>query len=114
MIAPIRQPNLMQRSKGPLVRIRRRALPPKTDLNVGEDSSPRQQSRLLKHDPRRARSRRLINAVTNVDLSTAWLFEPKQQTQQRALAASAPPYDGDKLAGADVQVDVAQHLILAE
>src|SRR5262249_52641247 len=40
--------------------------------------------------------------------------EAGDETQQRALAATALAHDGDELAGGDVQVDAAQHLVVAE
>ena len=41
-------------------------------------------------------------------------FEACDQAQQRALAAAAAADDGDELPGRDMQIDAAQHFIVAE
>ena len=46
--------------------------------------------------------------------SGARLFEAEQEPQQRALAAAAAPDNGDEFAGAHIQIDAVEHLIVAE
>ena len=41
-------------------------------------------------------------------------LQARDQAEQRALAAATAPDDSDELAGGDVQVDAAQHLVVAE
>ena len=41
-------------------------------------------------------------------------LQARDQAEQRALAAATAPDDSDELAGGDVQVVAAQHLVVAE
>lgn len=74
---------------------------------------PRQQARVLEHQPgvlaglgQRRRA--------GQQLAAAGLVEAGQQAQQGALAAAAAANDSDELPGRNQQVDVLEHLALAE
>ena len=55
-----------------------------------------------------------VGAALEADRAGVGRVEAGDQTQQRALAAAAAADDGDELAGGDVEVDPAQHLLVAE
>ena len=44
----------------------------------------------------------------------AWLVEAEQHAQQGTLAATAAAHNGDELPGRDMQIDAAQHPLVAE
>ncbi len=48
------------------------------------------------------------------DLAGIRPLEAGDQAEQRRLAAAGGAEDGDQLAGADVEVDIVQHLLVAE
>src|SRR5207237_6190966 len=51
--------------------------------------------------------------VAERDAAGVELLQAGDEAQQRALAAAALAHDRDELAGGDVQVDAAQHFIVA-
>ncbi|MNE61501.1 hypothetical protein D3C80_1567200 [compost metagenome] len=102
------QADRLQRFKGSRPPVARQA-----QANVVDDLLPRQQARVLEHQAgvflgfaqRRG---------TGQQLAATGLVEPGEQAQQGALAAAAAPDNGDELPGRNMQVDVTQHLALAE
>jgi len=76
------------------------------DSHVARHALPWQQARLLEHEPRAMAIDHDPAAVRHV--------EPRHQPQQRRLAATAAPDDGDECAGLDVEIDAAQHMMSAE
>jgi hypothetical protein len=60
----------------------------KTDLDIGEHVCPRQQPRLLEHDPH-GRSRVVERVIAKGDAAMIGLLQPGEQSQQSALAAAA-------------------------
>ncbi len=83
------------------------------EADVVDHPLPRQQARVLEHQPgvlaglgQRRRA--------GQQLAAAGLVEAGQQAQQGALAAAAAANDSDELPGRNQQVDVLEHLALAE
>ncbi|MNJ70821.1 hypothetical protein D3C77_673070 [compost metagenome] len=95
----------MQRLRAPVAR--------QAQANVVDNFLPGQQARFLEHQSgvftRRAQRRRACQK-----LATTWLVEPCEQAQQGAFATTATADNGHELAGRNMQVDVTQHLALAE
>ena len=77
------------------------------------DALPGQQTRLLEHQPYRCHASPFGRAVDR-DAAAARRVQPRDQPQQRRLAATAAADDGDELPRLDRQVDAAQHLVIAE
>src|SRR6478609_3978157 len=92
------------------MRIAGGAIAAETDLDVGENTRPGQQPRLLEHHADVLH----LDFVAEADASGVDLFEAGDEPQQCALATAALADDRDELAGRDVQVDTAQHLVVAE
>ena len=75
-----------------------------------------EQQGFLRHqaEPRAQVAEPHVADVDAVDRDAAGqrVVEPRQQLQQRRLAAAVGADDGDRFAGADFQVDVAQHRLV--
>jgi hypothetical protein len=92
------------------LRIWRCPIAAKADLDIRQHPRPRQQPRFLKHHTGVFGACLFAEADgTGVDG-----FQPRDQTQQRAFAATAAADNRDKLSRGNVQVDTAKHLVVAE
>ncbi|MOA15661.1 hypothetical protein D3C78_1358300 [compost metagenome] len=85
----------------------------KAETNVVDDLFPRQQTRVLEHQPR-VLPRVAQWRGTGEQLTAGWLIETGEQAQQGTFAAAATTDHCDKLARRNVQVDLAQHLPCTE
>src|SRR3984885_11248297 len=95
---------------GACLGVGRGAVATEADFHVGQNPRPWQQPRLLEHHPHILRSRLLAEA----DGAGTGGFETGDQAQQGALAAAAAADHGHELARGNVQVDAAQHLVIAK
>ncbi len=102
--------DLGQRLLGPRQSIRRFSLAAEADLDIRKNPCPRQQARLLKHHAHVIR----LRSLAETDAAGIDVLEPRDQAQQRALAAAAAADDGDELTRGNVQIDTTQHLMVAE
>ena len=76
-------------------------------LDVPADVEPRHQDRLLQHEPDvvPALARWL---AADADVAGVMTHQPRDDLEQRGLAAAGRPDEGDELSRLDLQVDVAQ------
>src|SRR5690606_5602194 len=76
----------------------------KAQADVVDHALPGQQACVLEHQPHLVAVFRQAYTGTAY-LAAAWLVQPGQQAQQRALAATAAARHGDKLASGDLEID---------
>jgi hypothetical protein len=80
------------------------------NFDIVEHPRPGKQPRLLEHHA----DVLVPGSLAKGDGAGIARLQPRNQAEQRALAAAAAPDDGDELAGRDMQVDAAKHLVVAE
>jgi hypothetical protein len=112
--APVLEANLVQRRKRSFPCVDRPAVGAEPDLDVSEHTRPREQPRLLKHDPNRICIRLPFGSLSEPQLSTGGPIEADQQPKQSALAAAAAADHGHELARTDVKIDAVEHLLPPE
>ena len=80
----------------------------KAERDVVQHTLPGKQPRFLEHDPRIAMEGGLRCPVERNRTGVARL-QPRDEPQQRALAATATAHDGDEFARAHVQFEPREH-----
>jgi len=80
--------------------------------HVVEHALPGQQARILEHDAG-VGVEAVDGPAVDVELAPGGRLQAGHQAQQSALATAAAAHDGDKLAGFNAQVGLAQHFALA-
>ena len=110
LYAFIAEADFDQRLLGACAGADRGAVATEANLDIRYHPRPRQQPRLLEHHPDIFR----LRFPAETDGAGIDALKTGDQAQQRTFAAAAAADDRDELPGRDMQVDAAQHLVVAE